>query len=209
MEKLLIPGMINPQNAYRELLQSHISSKIRWLDLGCGHRFFSNSLPNSRSSQYELADRAEIIVGLDGDFSDLKKNTIIQHKILGDIRELPFEDDSFNLVTANMVVEHLSEPELLLSEIKRILTDGGLMIFHTPNRLSYKILLAKAIPEPLKKPIIKFLQNRGGGCISHVLSHKFTWLSEKVCLQSGIYFKECILLSGASGFGNAGAYCCD
>ena len=152
--------MMNPQVVYREKLRSNIDRETSWLDLGCGHKIFSSSLPDSENSQHELVQRAKIVVGIDGDPGALQANRIIRHKIVGSIEKLPFNDQSFNLITANMVIEHLSYPHILLSEINRVLAEGGTFIFHTPNIKNYKMILARLCPEFLKKPVIRYLQNR-------------------------------------------------
>ncbi len=152
--------MVNPQIVYRDRLRACIDGETRWLDLGCGHRIFSNSLPDSEYSQHDLVQRAKLVVGIDGDPGALRANRIIQHRIVGSIEKLPFNDRSFDLITANMVVEHLPEPHILLSEINRVLAEDGLFIFHTPNIKNYKILIARSCPGFLKKKAIKYLQNR-------------------------------------------------
>jgi ubiquinone/menaquinone biosynthesis C-methylase UbiE len=43
--------------------------------------------------------------------------------------KLPFADVSFNLVACVNVVDHAQSPEAILSEIKRVLTPGGLFAF--------------------------------------------------------------------------------
>ncbi len=52
---------------------------------------------------------------------------------------LPFEDESFDVVTAMSLIEHLRSPDMMLRETLRILKPGGAMILVTPNwRFSYK-----------------------------------------------------------------------
>jgi SAM-dependent methyltransferase len=46
---------------------------------------------------------------------------------------LPFEDDSFDLVTSFQVIEHLEDPVPWLREIARVLRAGGSAILTTPN----------------------------------------------------------------------------
>jgi SAM-dependent methyltransferase len=174
LEEMLIPGRIEPQFAYRDLVLSHINRHTRWLDLGCGHKAFSGIGLKSEDSISELIDRANLVVGIDRDLDALQKNKMIKHRIFGDILELPFKKGTFNLITANMVIEHASDPQVLLAEIKRVLTNDGICVFHTPNSLSYKIMLARLFPDRLKKLIIRYLQNRGGRRISNFLSLEYT-----------------------------------
>ena len=152
--------MVNPQLAYRNRLSSTIDGETTWLDLGCGHKFFSRSLPNSENTQYDLARRAKLVAGIDGDGNALRENQLISNRVAGSVEKLPFCNRSFNLVTANMVVEHVGDPETLLYEINRVLSKDGTFIFHTPNTRNYKIRVARAVPDFIKKRIIKYLQNR-------------------------------------------------
>ena len=47
--------------------------------------------------------------------------------------ELPFNDDEFDFVIFSAVIEHLSDANLILSEINRLLKKNGILITLTPN----------------------------------------------------------------------------
>lgn len=49
-----------------------------------------------------------------------------------DIQTMPFEDESFDLVMANHVLEHVMDDIAALAEIRRVLKGGGLAILQTP-----------------------------------------------------------------------------
>jgi SAM-dependent methyltransferase len=68
--------------------------------------------------------------------------------------------ETFDLVTANMVVEHLEEPEAAFSEIRRILKPKGVFLFHTPNARHYLVKTAALVPQWLKTPLIQVLEGR-------------------------------------------------
>ena len=48
--------------------------------------------------------------------------------------ELPFADQSFDVVISNHVIEHVENADFHLSEIKRVLKEDGLAYLATPNR---------------------------------------------------------------------------
>lgn len=54
------------------------------------------------------------------------------HMTLG---PLPFPDQSFDVVTAFQVIEHVSETAPFLQEVRRVLRPGGVALFTTPNRI--------------------------------------------------------------------------
>jgi O-antigen biosynthesis protein len=50
-----------------------------------------------------------------------------------DIHNLNFADKYFDVVCAFEVIEHLDKPDKFLSEVKRVLNEGGIFIISTPN----------------------------------------------------------------------------
>jgi SAM-dependent methyltransferase len=61
------------------------------------------------------------------------------HKVYQIINnQLPFNNLQFDSVLLDNVLEHISEPESLLIEIKRILKKGGLLIIGVPGILGYQ-----------------------------------------------------------------------
>ena len=48
-------------------------------------------------------------------------------------QELPFRDDSFNVVIIKHIVEHLPDPHKAIREIGRVTEPGGTLILATPN----------------------------------------------------------------------------
>ncbi len=54
--------------------------------------------------------------------------------VTGDIAgKLPFADDSLDVVVAGEVIEHVAHPDLMLTEIRRILAPSGRLVLSTPN----------------------------------------------------------------------------
>lgn len=52
--------------------------------------------------------------------------------VIADAHKLPFDDGAFDIVIANNVIEHLSEPRTGVSEIHRVLVANGVMYFTIP-----------------------------------------------------------------------------
>lgn len=57
-------------------------------------------------------------------------------------RTLPFRDESFDLVHANQVIEHVSNLDTFLSEINRVLRVGGMAVISTENGSSWHNIFA-------------------------------------------------------------------
>jgi SAM-dependent methyltransferase len=160
VEGWLTPGLRNAQFAYHETLASFLSPGSRWLDIGCGRRLLPEWMPEAEKQEAALHAKLPATFGLDSDFASLKDNHFVRHRVMGDSASLPFASSSLDLLTANMVVEHLPQPQALLSEARRVLKPQGIFLFHTPNALSYATIMARLVPERLKAGLIRFFEGR-------------------------------------------------
>ncbi|HEY8640606.1 MAG TPA: methyltransferase domain-containing protein [Solirubrobacterales bacterium] len=95
----------------------------RVLDLGCG----------IGHSYDRLAPRET--VGSDIDPEALAGQE--RETVMADMRELPFDDESFASVIASHAVEHVPDPQRVVAEAARVLERDGVAAFVTPNRLTF------------------------------------------------------------------------
>ncbi len=160
LKNAIVPGLNNSQYEYRDLLPKYINQETRWLDLGCGHEFFPGWMTNGPELGSSLVESCGQVVGVDCDVPSVKNNHYIDRRLVGDGGFLPFKSDSFHLITANMVVEHIEFPDQVLGEISRVLKPGGIFIFHTPNFLNYMTIIASLLPNRLKLQLIRLLEGR-------------------------------------------------
>jgi ubiquinone/menaquinone biosynthesis C-methylase UbiE len=158
VESIVAPGLQYSQSIYEETLRPLVGPHTAWIDLGCGHQI----LPPWRSAQEaEIAGIPAIVVGVDYSLSSLSKHRNISYRVKGDITELPFKNCSFDLATANMVLEHLDRPDVQFREIARVLKPGGIFLIHTPNVFGYATIAARAIPKFARRKLVRFLEGRG------------------------------------------------
>ena len=54
-----------------------------------------------------------------------------------DLRELPFEDDSFDVIVSFETIEHIEEPQRALAELRRVLRPDGVLVVSSPNPEAY------------------------------------------------------------------------
>lgn len=64
---------------------------------------------------------------------DIKRSQLHDRDIVADAQHMPFKDSSFETIFAGEVIEHLENPQLFISEAKRITKNGGRLILTTPN----------------------------------------------------------------------------
>jgi len=103
----------------------------RILDLGCGEGPYSYLFTKDNES-YGL-DNCPKRMLLDGDNAINKGYKAL---IVGEGLSLPFTDDLFDIVICTEVIEHVVEVRQLISEINRVLKQGGKLILSTPNLVS-------------------------------------------------------------------------
>jgi SAM-dependent methyltransferase len=157
IKKVIAPDVISSQTKYAEVLKRHLETRPRWLDLGCGHQFLPDWawVPDEK-----LLRSLPRIVGVDTDFASLKQHPLLKDCVQSDIASLPFPRGSFDLITANMVMEHVAHPESVLDEVCRVLAPGGVFLLHTPNRASPLVSLAARIPKKPKNWLVGFFEDR-------------------------------------------------
>jgi ubiquinone/menaquinone biosynthesis C-methylase UbiE len=108
---------------------------------------------------HHLADSFEQVVGVDVDRSALQfaQQTFKKPNLafgLVDGTHLPFRDGDFDVVTCAHIYEHVTDPEALLAEIRRVLKPGGLCYFAAGNRLwplefHYRLLFLAWLPRAM------------------------------------------------------------
>ena len=113
-----------------------ISKKGRILDVGCATGFL---LDEARRKSWETHG-----VELSKWCVEQAKNNLSLNVFCGPLDDARFEDDFFDAVVLNDVVEHLSDPKGTLVEIRRILKKGGVICINTPDIDSFLSKLLKA-----------------------------------------------------------------
>ena len=115
------------QYAY-EFALSYIKDK-KVLDIGCGNGY-GTAL---------MAKTAKEIVGLDYDAGTVEQNKEKYRSIANisfkqaSIPPIPFEDGSFEVITAFQFIEHIEPRKEFLKECMRVLSPGGSLLVTTPN----------------------------------------------------------------------------
>lgn len=116
-------GSLDIDHPGTKLLVKLSTKRKRILDLGCGEGT-RLSLIAGRGVGIDISRKAIKIAR--EKFPKLKF-------IKGDLEKLPFEANSFDMVYSAYVFEHLTNPERVLSEAKRVLIKNGDLVIICPN----------------------------------------------------------------------------
>lgn len=157
IEQKLAPGLRYSQSAYEEVLNKLISSDTHWVDVGCGRSILPQWRPKR---ELLLVGKAASVIGVDIDQDVVAKHRSIRDTRIGSIYELPLESNSADVVTANMVVEHLEYPVRAFTEVRRVLRSGGKFLIHTPNLKGYIAGLARTLPPAVRSRLAVLLEGR-------------------------------------------------
>lgn len=148
------------------------NSKV--LELGCADGSFISHITQKCGGAPFGLDISPVSVRL------AEKNHV-KAKVHDLSKRLPFSDNSFDLVIALEVIEHLFDTDFFISEIKRVTKKKGLIVISTPNLASisnrFKLLFGH-YPKYLE------YSTRGAGHIHlytlPVLIHQFSNLKLKI-----------------------------
>jgi SAM-dependent methyltransferase len=117
------------------------------LEIGCGTAIDLNIIAaEQRDACYVGGDISRKSILLSLRVSALLENRI--HFLVADARALPFQNDCFDLVFSQGLVEHFKNPEEIVKEQVRILGRGGILIINVPQTYTgYTLMKRKLMRE--------------------------------------------------------------
>jgi len=121
---------------FRERIIAQINPDSVVLDLGAGAGIVT---------QMNFKGCAAKVCGVDLD-RRVVDNPFLDEGRVSDAGEIPYDDEQFDVVFSDNVLEHLDEPLIVFREVARVLKRGGAFLFKTPNRWHYMPTIARLTP---------------------------------------------------------------
>lgn len=133
---------------FHEFILERVTPSTHMLDLGAG----AGIVP-----EMNFLDKAERVCGVDPD-PRVVDNPHIHEGRVGFGEDIPYEDESFDLVICDNVLEHLENPDEVFREVRRVLKPGGRFVAKTPNFWHYVAIGASLTPHSFHR---RFNAGRG------------------------------------------------
>jgi 2-polyprenyl-3-methyl-5-hydroxy-6-metoxy-1,4-benzoquinol methylase len=121
-EKIYIATINQVMKHFRE------EKELLHLDIGSGSGDLVKLLKNKFRTISSCCDYTDELMKLPGQHVDIVDLNIEQ--------KLPYQENTFDIVTATEVIEHLEDFRAILREIYRVLKPGGVCVLSTPNILN-------------------------------------------------------------------------
>jgi ubiquinone/menaquinone biosynthesis C-methylase UbiE len=119
--------LIDAEHRGRYWWAAQIAAGKDVLDAGCGTGYGAQILQMAGAASLTAVDiSSEAVAATAGRVSPADV-------VRADLRDLPLEDDSFDLVVCWEVIEHVDEGERAISELRRVLKPSGILLVSSPN----------------------------------------------------------------------------
>jgi SAM-dependent methyltransferase len=167
----VIPGLVDAdllnEHVARYRFAARFAEHARVLDAGCGTGY----------GAAELANPAAVIgIDISADAVAHARDAFSKpgvHFVQGACESLPFAAESFDLVVAFEVIEHLEGWQRMLAEAHRVLRPSGVLLVSTPNKAWYNESRAAAGPNPYHVREFEYLEFKAA--LEAVFPHVRLW----------------------------------
>lgn len=121
--------LVEVEHLVRYWWAARLARGRRALDAGCGLGYGAAMLADAGASAVAAVDIGETVV--EAARARVPEGVSCH---VGDVRELPFDDDAFDLIVCFQVIEHVEGQDRALDELRRVLAPGGLLAISWSNR---------------------------------------------------------------------------
>jgi SAM-dependent methyltransferase len=149
MRSSLLAGTSSDWQMFHRMIADRIVPGMRILEVGCGRGSICPFPWDKYTDRY--------LVGIDPDPTAAANPYLDRFVLLRDstdLRRWPLDGQTFDLIIARYVLEHVETSGEFLANIKRALKPGGEFLFLTPNLLHPAVAVSHILPVSLKHLIL-------------------------------------------------------
>lgn len=128
-------GKISCKNIYDYLKEKEYKNL---LDIGCGTGYLINMLAKEYEAEFTGLDLSPEMIK-QANNKNIKNAKFVE----GKSDEIPFEDNTFNIITCSQSFHHYPDTDKAMQEAKRVLKSGGLYILSDTGVGPFKMLGVK------------------------------------------------------------------
>ncbi|HJQ07303.1 MAG TPA: class I SAM-dependent methyltransferase [Nocardioides sp.] len=138
-----------------------LGDKSTVLDFGAGRGLWAfEPMSDYHKHLRAFHERVDRVEGVDVDDVVLTNPTLAAAHVIEPGATLPYDDETFDVVLADYVLEHVSAEDAptVAGEVMRVLKPGGWFAARTPNKWGMIGLGARTVPNELHTTFLKRLQ---------------------------------------------------
>jgi SAM-dependent methyltransferase len=135
-------------------VRSLLEPSFTVLDIGCGRGKHAEKR-TPRTNLKILNDHCKTVIGIDVNPAARDNPFVDEFHLIDANSRWPLPDASVDLAVSDYVLEHVENPDLFLSECRRVIRPGGYLCMRTTNALSYFGVAAKVIPNRYHSAIVQ------------------------------------------------------
>ena len=123
---------------FRNKIKKHINKESTVLDFGCGR---------GNVKEMIFLNDVKFIAGVDLDDGVFENQNLHERKKIDMVNfHIPYDDNTFDIVFSDNVMEHVENPNEVFCEINRVLKTDGYFFAKTPNKYHYVALISHITP---------------------------------------------------------------
>ena len=174
---------------FRDILLRKINQN-EWycLDYGAGR---------GNVEQMNFKGIAKFVAGIDPE-EEVFNNPYLDEAKQIDLKNniIPYDDNIFDLVFSDNVMEHVQNPSIVFSEISRVLKPGGLFLSKTPNKWHYMPMIARITPTWFHKFYNKLRGRKSFDTFPTAYKVNSNIAVKKLSRESGFLIREIQFIEG-------------
>lgn len=123
---------------FNQLVSKEEIEGSKLLDAGCGTGWFSKKACELGANVTSM--------DLGGNLMEQVKEKCNATMVTGSVLDMPFEENTFDVIINTEVIEHTPYPQKAVSELSKVLKPDGLLILTVPNKIwKWSVLFANTL----------------------------------------------------------------